>query len=103
MLRAGIVYRWLESEDTYRVPDAVDFLLGQPDDGIIHGLKLPESVLKQIYRENLRGHIGAVPQPLVIDKAMDYCNELSRIAEAMSGKPAVETEAAQVASWLSGK
>ncbi len=100
MLRAGIVYRWLETEDTFRVPEAADFLLGQPDDGIIHGLRLPETVLEQIYHKNLHKLIGKKPQPLSVDKAIAYCQALSQTAEAMSGTPAAETEAAQVAALL---
>ena len=37
IIRAGIVFRWLESEDTFRVPEAADFLLGSPEEGIIRG------------------------------------------------------------------
>ena len=59
MIRAGIVFRWLETEDTFRVPEAADFLLGQPEDGIIHGLQSPRNCsrtdlsqeLAQAYRQ----------------------------------------------------
>ena len=41
--RAGIVFRWLESEDTFRVPETADFLLGPPEDSIIRGMALSGS------------------------------------------------------------
>jgi hypothetical protein len=100
-VRAGIVYRWLESEDTFRVPTSVDFLLGKPEDGIIHGMKLPDSVLEKIYSKNMLSLTGAKPQKLVVDKAIAYCDKLSHIAEIMSESPAEETEAAQIATFLS--
>lgn len=99
-IRAGIVFRWLETDDTFRVPDAADFLLGQPEDGIIHGLKLPETVLVQIYHKNLHKLTGDTPRPLSVDKAIAYCRQLSRTTEALSSTPAEETEAAQVAALL---
>jgi predicted TIM-barrel fold metal-dependent hydrolase len=100
ILRAGIVYRWLESDHTFRVSDAVDFLLGKPEDGIIHGLHLPETVLARIYRENIRNLTGTSPTPLMLDKAITYCTQLSQIAETMSGMPSSETEAAKVVTFL---
>ena len=51
-------------------------------------------------RKNLQGLAGTVPNPLNIDKAVDYCDQLSRTAEAMSGIPAVDTEAAKIALLL---
>ena len=100
IIRAGITYKWLESEDTFRIPEAADFLLGQPGDGIVHGMKLPENVLAKIYRENLRSHIGAYPKPLNTAAAIEFSEQLSQTAEAMSGTPAGETEAAKVAALL---
>ena len=41
-IRAGIAFRWLETDDTFRVPPEADFLLGPPEDGIIRGMALPE-------------------------------------------------------------
>ncbi len=103
ILRAGIIFRWLETDDTYRASEAMDFLLGKPEDGVIQGLKLPDPVLGQIYRENLRGLIGTSPRTLIVDKAIKYCHRLSQTAEAMSGISAGETEASKVASILSSK
>lgn len=99
-VRAGIVYRWLESEDTFRVPETVDFLLGKPEDGIIRGLSLPDDVLKKIYHGNFTRLAGEAPQPLNTERAVAFAERTAEIAEAMSGTPAAETEAALVAEKL---
>jgi predicted TIM-barrel fold metal-dependent hydrolase len=99
--RAGIVYRWLESEDTFRVPEGTDFLLGPPKDGVIRGMSLPEDVLHKIYAENWRRLAGATPRALDLERAVDECERLAAVAEALSGASAAETEAARVAKSLS--
>ena len=101
-IRAGIVYRWLETDDTFRVPPGADFLLGSPEAGVIRGMSLPGEVLEKIYRENLVGLAGAEPRPLDRGAAGEQCERLARIAEEMSGVPAAETEAGRVAAHLSG-
>jgi predicted TIM-barrel fold metal-dependent hydrolase len=99
-IRAGIVFRWLEGEDTFRVPEAADFLLGPPEDGVICGMSLPEDVLRQIYRDNFQRLAGPEPRALNIGRAVKECERLAAIAEALSGTPAAETEAARVAKSL---
>jgi hypothetical protein len=99
-IRAGIVYRWLESQDTFRVPEAADFLLGPPEDGVIRGMSLPEDVLAKIYRGNFVQLAGPEPRPLDAGRAAEECERLAAIAEALSGTPAAETEAARVAEGL---
>jgi predicted TIM-barrel fold metal-dependent hydrolase len=99
-VRAGIVFRWLESDDTFRVPGEADFLLGPPEDGIIQGMSLPDDVLASIYRDNFVRLAGAEPEPLSVQTAIAECERLAAIAEALSGKPAAETDAAQVAERL---
>lgn len=101
--RAGIVFRWLESEDTFRVPAAADFLLGPPEDGVIRGMSLPDETLQKIYCDNFTRLAGAKPKPLDIGKAIEKCERLAAIAEALSGKPAAETEAARVAKKLAAE
>jgi predicted TIM-barrel fold metal-dependent hydrolase len=100
-IRAGLVFRWLESEDTFRVPEAADFLLGPPEDGVIRGMSLPTDVLTKIYHDNFVGLAGPEPQALNAGRAIEECERLAAIAETLSGKPAAETEAAQVAESLS--
>jgi hypothetical protein len=98
--RAGIVYRWLESEDTFRVPEGADFLLGAPQDGVIHGLALPEDILTKIYASNFARLAGDVPRALDVSLAIQECERLDSIAQTLSKQPATETEAAKVASLL---
>jgi hypothetical protein len=99
-VRAGIVFRWLESTDTFRVPETADFLLGSSEDGIIRGLALPDDVLTSIYRSNFTRLAGTQPRVLNVLKAIEVCERLTVIAEAMSGAPPAETEAGKVAQYL---
>jgi hypothetical protein len=99
-LRAGIVFRWLESGDTFRVPAGADFLLGQPEDGVIRSLSLPDDALAKIYRSNFIRLVGPSPRPLQVGRAREECARLSSIAEALSGSPAAGTEAARVMAEL---
>jgi len=99
-VRAGMVFRWLESEDAFRVPEEADFLLGSPDDGLIRGLSLPEDVLTNIYCDNFVRLAGAEPRSLDIGKAVEECEHLDAVAKALSEKPVSETEAALVARKL---
>ncbi|MCU0520821.1 MAG: amidohydrolase [Anaerolineae bacterium] len=100
VFRAGIVYRWLESEDTFRIPEGADFLLGQPEDGIIHGLSLPDDVLARIYHGNIARLAGEQPRPLDIGRAIGECTRIGAIAQGMSNTPAEDTEAVRVARKL---
>jgi len=99
-VRAGIVFRWLETGDTFRMPPEVDFLLGPPEDGIVHGMSLPDDVLAKVYHENFVRLVGPEPKPLNKPPAIEACKQIARIAQEMSGKPAAETEAARVAVRL---
>jgi predicted TIM-barrel fold metal-dependent hydrolase len=99
-IRAGLVFRWLESEDTFRVPEAADFLLGPPEDGVIRGMSLPDDVLLKIYRDNFARLAGFAPRALNAGHAIQGCERWAAIAEALSGTPAAETEAARVARSL---
>ena len=101
-IRAGIIYRWLESEDAFRVPEAADFLLGPPEDGLIRGMSLPDEALTRIYSGNLSQLVGPEPHALNVGRAIQECEHLAAIAGALSGKPTSETEAARVATSLAG-
>lgn len=98
--RAGLVFRWLESEDSFRVPEEADFLLGSPDDGLIRGMSLSEDVLTKIYCDNFACLAGEEPRALNIEKAVEECERLDAIAKALSSEPVGETEAALVAKRL---
>ncbi|NQT86820.1 amidohydrolase family protein [bacterium] len=95
--RAGIVFRWLESDDTFRVPDEADFLLGPPEDGVIRGMALPDAVLDAIYRTNFARVAGETPRPLNVEGVVGECERIARIAAALSGVDAAQTEAGLVA------
>ena len=98
--RSGIVYRWLETDETFRVPEGADFMLGPPEDGIIRGMALPDDVLAKIYAANMETLVGALPKRLSVGRAIEECERIAAIAEAMSGKRAVETEAGRVAKEI---
>ena len=99
-MRAGIVFRWLETDDTFRVPEAADFLLGPPEDGVIRGMSLPEGVLAKIYRKNFSRVVADQPRALNVPAAIDECRRLAAMAESLSGDPAEESEAGRVAAQL---
>jgi len=99
-IRSGLVFRWLESEDTFSVPEEADFLLGSPDDGLIHGLHLPDDVLSKIYCGNFVRLTGIEPHTLNIEKAIEECERIDAIAKALSNDPARETEAMMVMKKL---
>ncbi len=101
--RAGIVFRWLESADTFRIPQGVDFLLGKPEDGIIRGMSLPDETLNKIYGGNFTRLAGPQPRPLDVGTAIESCERMASIAHAMSGVPEGETEAGRVAKVLAQK
>jgi len=109
--RAGILFRWLETEDTFRVPQAADFLLGPPEDGIIRGMCLPDDVLDRAYHDNWIALAGSEPAvldtELVIETcerinaiAKATCERINAIAKALSGNAGGDTEAARVAKAL---
>jgi hypothetical protein len=98
--RAGMVMRWLESSDTFRVSAGADFLLGPPQDGVIRGMSLPKDVLARIYRGNFERIAGSEPRKLDRGAAAEHCGQLAAIAQAMSGTPAADTEAGRVANRL---
>ncbi|MCL6519410.1 MAG: amidohydrolase [Armatimonadetes bacterium] len=99
-IRAGIVIRWLETEDVYRVPEGADFLLGPPEDGIIRGLKLPENVLQRIYNLNFERLAGPKPRPLDWDLAAEECERLAYEISFLNDIPTNETIASRTAEIL---
>jgi predicted TIM-barrel fold metal-dependent hydrolase len=98
--RAGLVLRWLATGDTFRVPPEADFLLGPPEDGIIHGLSLPREVLQRILRGNFERLTGTTPKPLNTSMAIELCERIAVTAEALGGPKRDQTEAAKVAKKL---
>ena len=83
-IRAGIVFRWLETDDTFRVPPEADFLLGPPEDGIVRGMALPEDVLRRIYGANFARMAGPSPRPLRPGAVNELCDGLAAVARRVS-------------------
>jgi len=62
--RIRLVLRFLSTGETFRLPPDADFLLGPPEDGLIHGLDLPAPVLERIAGANQLERVGDRPKPL---------------------------------------
>jgi hypothetical protein len=92
--RCGIITRWLETDDEYRVPPEVDMLLGAPEDGLMRGLALPDEVLEKIYHANYERIAGSGPRPFDAALAAEECRRLASVAhdpaEAAAGAEALE-------------
>jgi hypothetical protein len=105
--RAGIVRRWLETDDEYRVPPEVDFLLGKPADGVMRGMNLPKGVLDRIYRLNFERLAGKRPRRLDAGLAAGECRRIAAIAkapeEARAAAEALEGSATEKPRGASGK
>ncbi len=92
-IRTGIITRWLESSDEYRVPDGADYLLGPPEDGVIRGMTLPEDVLEKIYAGNFEKLVGPRPKPIDKQLAIEECERIARETEQLGGDPASTRQA----------
>lgn len=91
--RAGIIFRWLETSDEFRIPKESDFLLGPPEDGIIHGMELPGDVLEKIYRTNFERLAGGKPKSLNKELAIEECRRMLPEIEALEGDLSMVTGA----------
>jgi predicted TIM-barrel fold metal-dependent hydrolase len=98
--RACIIYRFLTEKESFRIPEAADFLLGPPEDGIIHGLDLPEEVVKSVLQENFRRLFGRSPVKLNVTAAREECLRLAEIEASVKSCPLEETEGAQAEKIL---
>ncbi|HEY3323269.1 MAG TPA: amidohydrolase family protein [Planctomycetota bacterium] len=98
--RAGIITRWLESSQEYRLTADADFLLGPPEDGIMRGLELPADVVQKICRGNYERLIGRTPKPLDKKLARQESDRIARAAAALNNQPVSETEAGRSAACL---
>ena len=98
--RAGIIYRFLSGSETFRVPEEVDFLLGSPEDGIIHGLALPEEVLNAILQDNFHRIFGKSPRRLNIEFAIEECQRIAGVETEIKSCPIEKTEGMQAATQI---
>ena len=101
--RAGIVLRWLETDDTFRVPKEADFLLGSPEDGYIKGMLLSDNDLSGSYHGNFFRLAGSKPRPLNISMTVEECGRLAAAEGRIHDIPIAETQAARVARSLAAE
>lgn len=98
--RSGLVTRWLQTDEVYRVPDGADFLLGPAEDGIIHGLSLSEQAQARIVGGNFMRLTGEHPRALDRCAARAECERLATEAAVLSGEPVEGTAAWKAAQLL---
>jgi hypothetical protein len=101
-IRAGIVRRWLETDDEFRLPDGSDFLLGPPEDGIIRGMRLPDDALADIYNANFAHIAGAEPRKLDRILAAEECERIAAERALLSTCGYPRTEALRAAAAIRG-
>ena len=97
--RAGLVRRFLETGDEFRLGENSDELLGPAAEGVIRGLDLPFEALRQIYRGNFERLAGARPRPLDASLAREECLRLAAEADALG---AGDNPARRAAELLAG-
>ncbi len=100
MHRAGIVRRWLESAEEYRVPDGSDFLLGPAEDGLMRGLALSDGALDAIFIGNFARLAGDRPKRLNTALAIDECGRLASEQARLMGCDPNDAPAAAAAAQL---
>ena len=98
--RTHLVKRFLETSDTFTVRPKPDSLLGTPEEGIIHGIALPDEVLVKIFYQNFENLAGKHPKPLNLELATRECQRIANIASQMSGVAPEETQAGLAAKGL---
>ena len=99
--RVSIVYRFLTEEGEFQIPPGTDSLLGQPEDGVIRGLKLPGGIVNSITIQNFRRIYGQLPSILNVSSAREECLRLGRIESQVQKLPVEETEGYAAAVKLS--
>ena len=99
-VRAELVRRFLETDDTFTVPAEADDLLAPGGPTEIHGLALPADVLAKIYAANFEALCGAEPKAVDIPLAIEHCRRQAEIARAVSDAPPAETAAGMCADAL---
>ena len=87
------------SADLERAEEA-DFLLGPPEDGIIHALGLPKEVVKAILQDNFRCIFGQSPKRLNIELAIEECQRIANIEAILKSCSLDETEGMQAVTLL---
>ncbi len=99
-VRAQLVRRFLETDDTFTVPAEADDLLAPGGPTEIHGLDLPADVLANIYAANFEALAGPEPKAVDVAASVALCRREAETATAVSGTPAGETPAGRCADAL---
>jgi len=98
--RAGLVRRFLETEETFTVPGRADSLLEPGGESRICGLGLPEAALARIYHVNFEAFAGPEPRPVDPVEAAAECRRQAAVAAELSGCEPADTEAGRCAAAL---
>lgn len=98
--RSGLVRRFLETDDEFRVGDDADFLLGPPEEGVIRGLALPEDVLRKILHGNFQRLTEESPRPLNRSAAAEECMRIAHEQAYFTDTPVREAPAAHAAEMI---
>ena len=99
-IRFGLTNRFLQTDEAFSVPPEAEELLQTP--GEIHGLGLPQDVLRKIYRDNFLRIVGGEPAKVDRQLALEECRRLGRQASRLSGLSLEQTEAGQCIQALEG-
>ncbi|MFH2042004.1 MAG: hypothetical protein ABIJ35_05725 [Acidobacteriota bacterium] len=99
-IRAGILQRFLTSDDSFHLPKGADPLLGKPEDGIIQGLNLPGGIVNSITIHNFRRIFGQLPKMMNIAAARDECLRLAKLEADIGGMSTEETDGHKAAVKL---
>ncbi len=83
--RASLVRRWLETDETYRVPTGAHFVLGPAAAGVVRGLALPEETLGKILQANFVRLAGAKPAVVDREAAIDESERIAAPAQILAG------------------
>lgn len=95
--RVNLVADFLTITETWRLPEEADYLLGPPEDGIIHGLGLPQEVLERILRCNQFELMGSsAPKPLDRSAAAMYAKNARDKLHKLDAPPTALIES----DWL---
>ena len=86
----------VSNDDQFLVDRLVDA------DPAIEALVVDILALEKIYAGNFARYAGTTPRALDVEKAIAFSERTAATAEAISGTPAAETEAALVAKKLAG-
>ena len=96
-VRAHLVRRFLETDETFTVPGHADDLLEPGGKAEVHGLDLPAGVLAKIYSGNFESLAGRAPKPVDAARALAECRRQAEIAAKISDVEPGETEAGRCA------